>query len=220
MPENSVKHDSQVRDYFEAHVADYDAFYEPGSGLQRWFNRLFRKAVYLRRDEVLNLARRFDCRTLLDVGCGSGRNTAWWARNGVASLHGVDVSLEMIKLAKQVAAEAGVEDRCCFEHADFAEWESSQKYDLVASCGVFDYLLDAESVLNRMARFANRVIYGSFPGWTLLRSPLRKLRYLARGCPTHFYRRRELEEIFHAVGFGVFEIKPIDGGYLVWSYRE
>jgi predicted TPR repeat methyltransferase len=201
-------------------MADYDAFYEPPSAFRRWFNRVFRKAVYLRRDEVLTLAERYGCHDVLDVGCGSGRNTVWWARRGIESLHGVDVSREMIEEAEAVATEAHVSEQCSFELADFEDWDCQRKWDLVVACGVFDYVIDAETFLRHMARFANKVIYGSFPGYTLVRSPLRKLRYTLRGCPTHFYRHAEIRQIFDNVGFGTCTIKPISSGFLAWASRE
>ena len=210
-------HDEQVREYFDTRVADYDAFYEEPSSFGRWFNRVFRQPVYQRRDQVLTLARRYGCKSVLDVGCGSGRNTVWWARQGIEELFGVDVAAEMIEKASLVAAQAGVADRCRFELGDFIRQEPTRKYDMVVACGVFDYVQDALGFLRHMARFADRVVYGSFPGWTLVRSPLRKIRYALRGCPTHFYRRSELERLFAAVGFGPIELLHSSAGHLAWA---
>jgi cyclopropane fatty-acyl-phospholipid synthase-like methyltransferase len=220
MTTTTVQHKKKIRTFFDERTAQYDGFYEPRSAWHRWFNRTFRKAVYTRRDEVVTLARRFGCQSLLDVGSGSGRNTAWWANHGLKQLHGIEFSGEMVSEANLVARQANVADRCSFELADFMKWHSPQKYDMVVACGVFDYVVDARAFLQRMAGFASKVIYGSFPRWTLVRSPLRKLRYAVRGCPTHFYRRVEIEEIFETVGFGHVEIKPMDSGFLAWSYRE
>jgi 2-polyprenyl-3-methyl-5-hydroxy-6-metoxy-1,4-benzoquinol methylase len=215
-----TKHDEQVRDFFDTWVSSYDAFYEEPTLLGRWFNRVFRKAVYLRRDGVSLLAKEYDCKSILDVGCGSGRNTVLWAQQGIEQLLGIDVSAEMIRLATEVAKHAGVADRCQFQHLDFMAAQPTQKYDMVVACGVFDYVQDAVSFLRHMAAHANRVIYGSFPGKTLVRTPLRKLRYALRGCPTHFYGRRELDALFDAVGFGRREVKAITSGYLAWAVRE
>ena len=219
MARDTSEHIQKVRGYFDARMADYDAFYEPPSAFWRWFNRVFRQAVYLRRDAVLTLAERFNCKTLLDVGCGSGRNTIWWAHHGLERLHGVDVSSEMIEEAKAIAARAEVGDRCTFELADFMEWTTDRRYDLVVACGFFDYVVDAEACLGHMSKFATKVIYGSFPGRTLVRTPLRKIRYALRGCPTHFYRVKEIEQVFDTVGFGRTEIKPVPSGYLVWAAK-
>jgi 2-polyprenyl-3-methyl-5-hydroxy-6-metoxy-1,4-benzoquinol methylase len=217
---NASKHDEQVRVFFDTWVSSYDAFYDAHSALGRWFNRVFRKAVYLRRDGVSFLAREYGCKSILDVGCGSGRNTVLWAQQGIEQLLGIDVSAEMIHLATEVAQHAGVADRCQFQHLDFMAAQPSQKYDMVVACGVFDYVMDATAFLQRMASCAQRVIYGSFPGWTLVRSPLRKIRYALRGCPLHFYGRRDLQKLFDAVGFGRCVIQRVPSGHLAWAVRE
>lgn len=220
MTTTASEHDEKVRDFFDANVAGYDAFYEEGSALGRWFNRVFRKAVYLRRDEVTALARKHECKTVLDVGCGSGRNTVWWAHHGIERLLGVDISREMIDVACEVARQLNVDDRCRFEHVDFMRSDPNERFDMVVACGVFDYVEDAEPFLRHMARYANKIVYGSFPGWTLVRSPFRKLRYAFQGCPLHFYRRAELERLFDAVGFGRLEIKPVPSGHLAWAVND
>ncbi len=219
MKPDSSQHDVQVRDYFDARVAAYDAFYDPPSRLLRAFNRLFRKAVYLRRDQALAVHQQHGCRTMLDVGCGSGQNTVFWARRGVERILGVDVSAEMIQKAQDLAQQAGVAERCEFQHLDFMQMASGPKFDSVVACGVFDYVERADEFLAHMAMFADRVIYGTFPGWTLVRTPLRKIRYALRGCPTHFYRRAELVALFHKVGFGRAQIVPVPSGHLAWAVR-
>ncbi len=220
MTQEDSRHTIQVRDYFDGRVADYDAFYDPPSPFWRAFNRVFRKAVYLRRDQALKVTLDTDCRTMLDVGCGSGQNTVYFVRHGVAHVLGIDIAPEMIRLAEQLADRAGVRQHCDFMHADFLRMSAEQKFDSIVACGVFDYVERADEFLAHMARFANRVIYGSFPGWTLIRSPLRKIRYALRGCLTHFYRRREIIALFAKVGFGRTEILPVPSGHLAWAIRE
>ncbi len=100
------------------------------------------------------------------------------------------------------------------------EMPTGPKYDMAVACGVFDYVERADEFLRHMAAFADRVVYGSFPGWTILRSPLRKLRYALRGCPLHFYRRRELTDLFGSIGFGHVEILKVPSGHLAWAVRE
>jgi cyclopropane fatty-acyl-phospholipid synthase-like methyltransferase len=214
------KHSAQVREYFDDRVVDYDAFYDPPSAWARWFNHRFRKDVYLRRDQALAVARAQGCRTMLDVGCGSGQNSVYFVRHGLERVVGIDISAEMIKLARHLAEAAGVAAQCDFQHLDFLEMPVGPRFGIVVACGVFDYVENADRFLAHMAKFAGRVVYGSFPGWTLIRSPLRKIRYALRGCPTHFYRRRELKELFNGVGFGRLEILRNASGHLAWAVRE
>jgi ubiquinone/menaquinone biosynthesis C-methylase UbiE len=218
--QSESKHTVQVRDYFDERVGDYDAFYDPSSPLLRAFNRVFRKAVYLRRDQALELATQYGCQTLLDVGCGTGQNAVYFVRHGVGHVYGVDISAKMIKLAQDLAARANVGAKCEFHHLDFMNMPPGPKFDIAVACGVFDYVEDAHTFLSHMGKFATRVVYGSFPGWTLVRTPLRKIRYALRGCPTHFYRRRELIELFESVAFGDVRILPVPSGHLAWAVRD
>lgn len=52
----------------------------------------------------------------LDIGCGTGENSIWLARQGF-DVSGCDLSQTAIETAKQKARTAGVE--CCFHVADF-----------------------------------------------------------------------------------------------------
>lgn len=219
MSQATSEHTGKVQHYFDERMADYDAFYDPPSAAVRWFNRVFRKAVYMRRDQVAILARRFGCKTVLDVGCGTGRNSVWFVRNGIEHVHGIDISQEMIEEARTVAAQAGVADRCRFDLMDFAKMPVGPRYDMVAALGVFDYVADPVPFLKHMSLFTDGVIYGSFPGWTMLRSPIRKIRYAMRGCPTKFYRERDVRAVFDAVGFGKFEFRKVPSGRLAWAAR-
>ena len=220
MPQDISDHTVKVRDYFDERMAAYDAFYDEPSRFGRWFNRTFRKAVYLRRDQTAILAERYQCRTLLDVGCGSGQNSVWFVRHGIERVLGLDFSAEMIEEARTLALRAGVTDRCDFQQQDFVSLPAGQRFDMVCALGVFDYVANPEAFLRHMARFANRVVYASFPGWTLVRSPLRKLRYTLRRCPTHFYRRHEVGALFEKVDFGPTGLRPVPSGHLAWAVEK
>ncbi len=220
MLSDASDHTDKVRDYFDDRVTAYDAFYDESSHLRRWANRTFRKAVYLRRDRTTELAESHRCRTLLDVGCGSGRNSVWFVRHGIERVFGLDFSVEMIQEAQCLAERAGVAGRCEFQAGDFLAFPTGRRFDMVCALGVFDYVEQAEPFLRHMTQFADRVIYASFPGWTLVRSPLRKLRYALRSCPTRFYRRSEVRTLFEAVGFGPVHLKPVPSGCLAWAVKE
>ena len=219
MPDRS-EHTEKVHGFFDARVAAYDAFYDPPSRFNRWFNRVFRKAVFMRRDQTVVLARQYGCKTVLDVGCGSGQNSVWFVRNGIERVYAIDISADMVDQARDLAERAGVADRCEFHVADFMEMERGPRFDLVAALGVFDYVESPEKFLRHMSGFADRVIYGSFPGWTLVRSPLRKVRYSLRGCPTHFYRQPELTALFESVGFGEMGQRAVPSGRLAWAAKS
>ena len=220
MTKTTLKHSEQVRDHFDDRWSQYNGFYEPSSRFHRWLNHVFRKAVYARRDQVLTLAKQFNCRSVLDIGSGGGHNAAWWALHGIQRVHGVEFSPKMIHEAHVVTELAGVANQCTFELADFMQWESDQRYDMVVACGVFDYVVEAEAFLRHMSRFATKVVYASFPKWTLFRSPIRRVRYKLRGCPTFFYSQNEIKILFQAADLGDLAIQETDAGYLAWSIEH
>jgi hypothetical protein len=62
---------------------------------------------------------------------------------------------------------------------------------------------------------------GSFPAWSPVKGPVRKLRYEWIGdCPIFNYTRRELELMFGASGFERIEVSsPGRSGFLVRARR-
>jgi len=62
---------------------------------------------------------------VIDLGSGDGRTVIAAAKRG-ARAHGIEYNPEMVDLAKQKAAEAGVSDRATFEKADLFESDFSK----------------------------------------------------------------------------------------------
>lgn len=62
--------------------------------------------------------------TLLDLGCGQGRNAVWLATEGFA-VTGLDLSPIAIEQAKALAAEVGVD--VAFDVADVATWMPEER---------------------------------------------------------------------------------------------
>jgi len=74
-------------------------------------------------------------RTILDAGAGTGRFSIPLARRGFHVTH-LDISQGMIDAARQLAQDAGVLDRMCFERGrvgDLAQYEDGT-FDLVICC--------------------------------------------------------------------------------------
>lgn len=67
----------------------------------------------------------------LDLACGEGRNAVWLATQGWDAT-GVDFSAAGLAKAGELAASAGVADRCRWVCADATTYEPDDAYDLVA----------------------------------------------------------------------------------------
>jgi len=81
---------------------------------------------------------------VLDAGCGVGRWTIMFAERG-ATVTGVDISDEMLKVARKKADEAGVSDRVTFKHMPLHELEEDPgTYDLAVCVTVLQHVCEQE----------------------------------------------------------------------------
>lgn len=106
-----------------------------------------RRGIERADGDITNLLELLDSRGItperaLDVACGIGRHSIELARRGVA-VHGVDISSEYIRKAREHAADAGVSDDTTFEVTDVREIDSIEgTYDLVLHWFAFGYFED------------------------------------------------------------------------------
>jgi SAM-dependent methyltransferase len=189
-----------VQRFFEQRAGNFDRLYETGNKWQYLLNRIFRKALYERIRLTLVELEQMGPHTLLDVGCGSGRNEPLFVQAGASQITAIDFSRQMLQLAQVFAAKAGVKENCLFIHGDVMDHVFTQRFDAVVALGVFDYCADPLKVLVRMRELSNKLVIASFPRVSLIRAPVRKIRYALRGCPVYFYRQSELRELSKRAG--------------------
>jgi len=63
--------------------------------------------------------------TLLDVGCGYGRDLAYFVKNGIKQVMGIDHSKEAIKLAKKLHPQISIVE------GDVENYQFVEKYDII-----------------------------------------------------------------------------------------
>jgi 2-polyprenyl-3-methyl-5-hydroxy-6-metoxy-1,4-benzoquinol methylase len=205
-----------VKSYFERTADNFDALYENRRNLSYHFNQVFRKGLFQRVEKTTKAFTGMEDFSVLDVGCGSGRNSALFAEEGARRVVGIDFSARMLELAREYTRAKHVADRCEFIQADFLEYPFQETFDVVVALGVFDYVADPVRVLKRMSELANDKIVASFPGMSLVRAPLRKIRYALRGCPVYFYNGTKLRQICHEARLSKFRIQKLaSSGYLL-----
>jgi SAM-dependent methyltransferase len=213
----------RIERYFNRRAPQFDALYSEDRGWRYLFNRFFRRPLYERVHYAVAAFQDLQDFTVLDVGCGSGRNSVVFAKSGARRVVGIDFSERMITLARESARQHRVADRCEFLCDDALTHVFAEKFDFVVALGVFDYLREPEPLLRRMAKLANHIVIASFPGWSILRAPLRKTRYWLRDCPVHFSTRRRMQQICRWDGLGNYDLIPLSGraGWvLVASVRQ
>ena len=135
---------------------------------------------------------------------------------GAREYVGIDFSQPMLDLAAERLARFG--DRVELISADFLEGEIGGSFDVIAALGFFDYLDRPDLFTDRMSELAAEggSVVASFPKWTWLKGPLRKVRYeWINRCPIFNYTEPQLRELFGSSGFGRVEIEAKHAGFLV-----
>lgn len=207
----------RVRDRFRAKAQQFDDLYED----ERLLVRLLRPGLFRRRQLAVDTVASYDAPRVLDVGCGSGRIGEFVLEAGTRRYLGIDFSEPMIELAQGRLERFG--DRVELITDDFMTAPIEEQFDVVLALGLFDYLPDAAGFIGRMSELCapGGCMVGSFPAWSLLKGPVRKVRYEWIGdCPIFNYTREGLESMMSAAGFTRIELlAPGHSGFLARAWR-
>jgi len=207
----------RVRSRFEDKAQQFDDLYED----EGWLVRTLRPGLFRRRKLAVDTVHAYSSPRVLDVGCGSGRIGEFVLGAGTLHYVGVDFSGPMIDLARARLQRFAPQTELIVD--DFLTAPLEGPFEVILAVGLFDYLPEPHRFSRRMFELCapGGCVVGSFPTWSLLKGPVRKVRYEWIGnCPIFNYSRRELELMFGASGFERVEIaSPGHSGYLVRAYR-
>jgi phosphoethanolamine N-methyltransferase len=89
---------------------------------------------------------------VLDVGCGLGGAAFLIAQMFGARVHGIDLSRNMLQIARARCLEAQLTQAVTFEHADMLRYERSAGFDLVHSRDVFLHIHDKAGLFDAIGR--------------------------------------------------------------------
>jgi SAM-dependent methyltransferase len=207
----------RVRTRFRERAQQFDDLYED----ERWLVRMLRPGLFRRRRLAVDTVKAYDTPRVLDVGCGSGRIGEFVLTAGAGHYVGVDFSEPMIELSRRRLERFAARSELIVD--DFLTAPLEGPFEVILAVGLFDYLPEPHRFSRKMFALCapGGCVVGSFPTWSLLKGPTRKVRYEWIGnCPIFNYSRRELELMFGASGFERVEIaSPGHSGYLVRAYR-
>ncbi|HEY9515816.1 MAG TPA: methyltransferase domain-containing protein [Gemmatimonadaceae bacterium] len=83
-------------------------------------------------------------KTVLDFGCGQGTEAIDMARHGAGHVIGLDIREEPLAIARRLAHESGVSDRCTFATA------TNERVDVIVALDSFEHFADPAAVLRTM----------------------------------------------------------------------
>jgi len=200
------KHIHTAQQYWDARSDLFANYYKKPS----WFDKMFRKAVFVRTAVALNTIKEFDRPTVLDIGSGPGVNSVTWLKNTNASfLLGLDFAENMNEYARKNAAAEGVGDRCKFEQGDFFTYDfKGEKFTVAVAAGVVDYVKDTATFMKKMDAVTTGAYVVSWPE-NGLRMALRRYRYTT---PVYHYNEADIRRLHEGLNIKSLEIIPMQGG--------
>lgn len=83
---------------------------------------------------------------LLDAGCGSGRLARCFEPGELTSYHGIDLSGEAIRHARDSTPSSSV-----FQQGDLENWQPDVRYDVIVVNEVMGYFHDPAATITRLA---------------------------------------------------------------------
>jgi len=136
-------------------------------------------------------------KTVLDVGCGRGEQTRWWAEHGAKHVMGIDWSQSAIDIASRFCRHL---TNVSIVKVDARSFRAKQRFDVVAMLDFIEHLTkrNARAVYSLCAR--EWVISG---GWLCVVCPPRN------ECRYHLYHQsqRTMRQDLERVGFTVEYLK-------------
>jgi ubiquinone/menaquinone biosynthesis C-methylase UbiE len=204
----------RVRTHFEKDAQRFDAIYQDDqkSAFSRFVDKYVRGVVVERLHLVRALAPAKGTWSVIDVGCGPGRFSVDLAKRGAARVLGVDISAEMLDLAKRAATSQKVESQCEFVKSSFKDLAVKETFDMSLGIGYFDYLENPIEDLQKMAEVTRGHVIASFPKRYEWRVPVRKVRFMLTGGFVRFYSKAEVLALFAKIGVPPERLYLIDLG--------
>ena len=211
--------EQKVRQHFHVDAYRFDSIYTGENGaIARWVDNIWRGVVRQRFDLTLQRLEPLAGKSILDVGCGSGRYCIAYAEHGAARVIGVDFAPAMVELANKYARQVGVADRCEFRLGTFPEAIPDGPFDVCTAMGFFDYVAEPIPIVARMRELTRAIMVMSFPKLWEWRVPVRRLRFWLRGCPLFLYSEGQVKAILSEAGITSFEWIVLDRDYIIVAH--
>jgi 2-polyprenyl-3-methyl-5-hydroxy-6-metoxy-1,4-benzoquinol methylase len=201
----SVEREVEVsRRYFGSFAEDYHRAFE-GAGRDRFhraINRLFRRKTFETRTAIVAdvlEAHGITGKVVLDLGSGSGEVALVAARLG-ARVTGLDVSPEMVSIARRESERAGLSDRVTFEVHDVVT-QPIPATDVSMVIGVIEYYSELSPILTKVAAATRELVIicdTRGPWWRRwLRYALARIKHFY----VHYHSPESVAAIMRSAGF-------------------
>ncbi len=205
---------SKSGEYWKEHVLSWEAgaYYKDSQQRPPFLDRLSillrGQGMYVRMQAALDLLRpHIQDRTVLDIGCASGRFAVHLVEAGAGRVIGIDVAPQAIEAAEQRRLASPYAERLEFRVMDVTQAEAAlPAVDLITALGVMEYF-DAATLAALLGRFRTRYFLLDFPDAQARRRDrwmwhLRQVYLRLQRCPgVYLYTQEEFRRLAAEQGF-------------------
>ena len=214
---DSSEHLLDVTRFFDGYANNFHEIYgrQHSRSFEGIVDRLTRKGMFARFEEVFRLCYSTNAKSLIDVGCGPGTHDIILTEQLGIEIYGIDISSNMIAIAEKNSTDHSVSDKCTYSVADFMDFETDRKFDISIALGVIEYIENPSSFIKKMIKHANKYTIFSLPvKWHIL-TPQRIIRYKIRKCPLIFYSIKNISKLMTQCNASSYDIKRLYRDYLI-----
>ena len=206
-----------VKNFFHLYANRFQRIYKHDQKnlIEQFLDSQFRSSMFVRFKMVLDEIKNSQAKTVLDVGCGPGVHDVILAQELGVDVLGIDVAENMIELAKVASRESNTLGFCKFILGNFTDFFREEKFDLVFSIGVVEYIKEPSDFIIKMCNLAEDKVIFSIPvkfHWLTLQ---RILRYKIRNCPLWFYSKPDICSLMEKCRIRNYVIHDLGRDYLV-----
>jgi predicted RNA methylase len=207
----------KVETHFNREFREFDSFYNDKKGIfSKIIDGLFRRSMQMRFEKVIAETAPYENKTVLDVGCGTGRFSIALALKGIKKALGIDFAESMIDEANHLAHQFNVSHICQFVKMDFMQMDVEEPFDHVFAMGVMDYIENPVAFVKKMVEAADKSVMISFPVSGGIIQKLRRFKFeKIQKCPVFFYSNNDVERIAQQAGAQYFTIDQLAKDYFL-----
>jgi SAM-dependent methyltransferase len=202
--------------YFHDNIESFDDIYkEDSNSILSILNRIVRASVKARYNLAFEFLGDLSGKSVLDIGCGSGRYMFRAAQNNAKPIVGIDAAPGALEEARKIAGDLGIEKEMEFIEGDFLDRSFDRKFDVIFAVGYFDYIFNPLDHLKRMMELSDGILYLSFPKVWSIFTLTRKIRLALNHCPVRFYSRSRIKRLLRDSGVTDYNLMNVYRDYIL-----
>jgi len=209
----------QQKNYWHKEVSNFDSIYShQKSGFKNFLDKKLRWDMYERFDYTMRKSEPIEGKTILDVGCGTGRFVFEFVKRKANKVVGIDIAPGMIETCKKIADDTKANDKCEFFITDPFDFKTDMKFDVSIGIGLFDYIIEPLPVIKRMKELTTGKIILSFPKKGTFRAFIRKIRLNSRNCDVYFFSPEDIKGYLRDAGIEKYDFDEFGQLYCITAH--